>query len=116
MTARFCRTTSGEGEAVRAWRAQGQARPTCGPTASLLVDEYQNFTPTVLRELLAACREIAQDRLLLETSSGPVEADIVVAGVGVTPNVELAEEAGIGTSLPRTIPNLGLSEPITVSR
>jgi NADPH-dependent 2,4-dienoyl-CoA reductase/sulfur reductase-like enzyme len=32
----------------------------------------------------------------VQTSAGPVEADIVVIGLGVRPNAELARAAGIG--------------------
>ncbi|MFM0336152.1 NAD(P)/FAD-dependent oxidoreductase [Paraburkholderia fungorum] len=34
-------------------------------------------------------------RVVVDTSSGPVLADLVVAGIGVVPNTELAESAGL---------------------
>jgi 3-phenylpropionate/trans-cinnamate dioxygenase ferredoxin reductase subunit len=35
---------------------------------------------------------------LIDTSAGPVEADVVIAGVGILPNVELAKEAGLNVA------------------
>ncbi len=36
-----------------------------------------------------------QDRVVLETSAGRIGADLVVAGIGVMPNVNLAQQAAL---------------------
>jgi anthranilate 1,2-dioxygenase ferredoxin reductase component len=38
---------------------------------------------------------LSDGRTIVETSSGPIEADVVVAGIGVLPNTELAQAAGL---------------------
>ncbi|KGR98000.1 anthranilate 1,2-dioxygenase system ferredoxin--NAD(+) reductase [Burkholderia sp. ABCPW 111] len=40
-------------------------------------------------------RRCASGAAVVETSAGDVEADVVVAGIGVVPNVELAQAAGL---------------------
>ncbi|AOJ05327.1 pyridine nucleotide-disulfide oxidoreductase [Burkholderia mayonis] len=48
-----------------------------------------------LAALPGRIRRGADGAVVVETSAGDVEADVVVAGIGVVPNVELAQAAGL---------------------
>jgi len=60
-----------------------------------LNDFYRSKGVEVLNGEMVKGLELDQQKLIIKTGSGEVEADFVVGGIGITPNTRLAESADI---------------------
>jgi NADPH-dependent 2,4-dienoyl-CoA reductase/sulfur reductase-like enzyme len=68
------------------------------PLGRSLTDYYRSKGVTVLTEDVPASIEQNSNTYVVQTRGGrQVRADLVIAGIGITPNVSLAEAAGLKT-------------------
>lgn len=64
--------------------------------AQYLNNYYREHGIEVLQEDTAVAQEIIDDKIVLKTKAGAeVTSDGVIAGIGIMPNVELAQQAGL---------------------
>lgn len=63
---------------------------------------------------VAGLRPAADGGVVVDTGKGPISADHVVVGIGVTPNIELAHEAGLDTNDGLSVDAFGATSAETV--